>query len=88
MHTNVAWVNLTPESSSGFLVPMMFSLVKEELVNEDLVTGESVNKEWVNDELLKEEPVIEVVTEEQVWFTLLFAACRRSHIQHTEMLVL
>lgn len=51
----------------GFLVPMMFSLVKEELVNEDLVTGESVNKELVNDELLKEEPVIEeVVTEEQV----------------------
>lgn len=67
----------------------MFSLVKEELVNEDLVTGESVNKELVNDELLKEEPVIEeVVTEEQVWlFTLLFVACRRSHIQHTEMLV-
>jgi len=50
----------------GFLVPMMFSSVKEELVNEDLVTGESVNKELVNDELLKEEPVIEVVTEEQV----------------------
>lgn len=61
----------------GFLVPMMFSSVKEELVNEELVNRELVNgesvkeelvkEELVNDELLKEEPVIEeVVTEEQV----------------------
>ena len=93
VHTNVAssWVNLTPpiQASSGFLVPMMFSSVKEELVNEESVNDELLKEEPVIEEVVTEESVIEeVVTEEQVWLcTLLFVACWRSHIQHTEMLV-